>query len=224
MHNILIDGNFVSIETTKDSRKTTKVTNLQSFREAVGINDNSYDSGILPGNHGVKRIKENDEYLKVAYLEPEQKREVVYTPLYEDEEYTVIFPKTILLFYSSKKINNKYVKVLTPGNQSVITGDEVLYKYPAPNIYDSDVVCWGYNSIPPLDSVLELQGIMPKFFTNKFNADLGFGRVSNQSFTDFWRLMDNKISEGESKEDILSLYNDKLLMSRLTMNSFFDQE
>lgn len=224
MHNILIDGNFVSIETTKDSRKTTKITNLQSFREAVGINDNSYDSGILPGNHGVKRIKENDEYLKVAYLEPEQKREVIYARAYEDKEYTVIFPKTILLFYSSKKINNKYVKVLTPGNQSVITGDEVLYKYPAPNIFDSDVVCWGYNSIPPLDSVLELQGIMPKFFTNKFNADLGFGRVSNQSFTDFWRLMDNKISEGESKEDILSLYNDKLLMSRLTMNSFFDQE
>lgn len=224
MHNILIDGNFVSIETTKDSRKTTKLTNLQSFREAIGINDNSYDSGILPGNHGVKRIKENDEYLKVAYLEPEQKREVVYTSSYEDKEYTVIFPKTILLFYSDKKINNKYVKVLTPGNQSVITGDEVLYKYPAPNIFDSDLVCWGYNAIPPLDSVLELQGMMPKFFTNKFNADLGFGRVSGQSFTEFWRLMDNKISEGESKEDILSLYNDKLLMSRLTMNSFFDQE
>lgn len=224
MHNILIDGNFVSIETTKDSRKTTKITNLQSFREAVGINDNSYDSGTLPGNHGVKRIKENDEYLKVAYLEPEQKREVVYATSYGDEKYTVVFPKTILLFYSDKKINNKYVKVLTPGNQSIITGDEVLYKYPAPNIYDIDTICWGYNALPPLDSILELQGIMPKFFSNKFNSDLDFGRVSNQSFSSFWRLMDNKVSEGESKEDILSLYNDKLFMSRLTMNSFFDQE
>lgn len=224
MHNILIDGNFVSIETTKDSRKTTKVTNLQSFREAVGINDNSYDSGILPGNHGIKRIKENNEYLKVAYLEPEQKREIVYVPGYEDEEYTVIFPKTMLLFYSGKNSNNKYVKVLTPGNQSIITGDEVLYTYPAPNIYDTDMICWGYNSIPPLDSVLELQGIMPKFFSNKFNSDLAFGRVSNQSFSEFWELMNDKIYEGESKEDILSLYNDILFSSRLTMNSFFDQE
>lgn len=224
MHNILIDGNFVSIETTKDSRKTTKVTNLQSFREAVGINDNSYDSGILPGNHGIKRIKENNEYVKVAYLEPEQKREIIYVPGYEDEEYTVIFPKTMLLFYSGKNSNNKYVKVLTPGNQSIITGDEILYRYPAPNIYDTDMICWGYNSIPPLDSVLELQGIMPKFFSNKFNSDLAFGRVSNQSFSDFWELMNDKIYEGESKEDILSLYNDILFSSTLTMNSFFDQE
>lgn len=224
MHNILIDGNFVSIETTKDSRKTTKVTNLQSFREAVGINDNSYDSGILPGNHGIKRIKENNEYVKVAYLEPEQKREIIYVPSYEDEEYTVIFPKTMLLFYSGKNSNNKYVKVLTPGNQSIITGDEVLYRYPAPNIYDTDMVCWGYNAVPPLDSVLELQGIMPKFFSNKFNSDLAFGRISNESFSDFWELMNDKIYEGESKEDILSLYNDILFNSRLTMNSFFDQE
>lgn len=224
MHNILIDGNFVSIETTKDSRKTTKVTNLQSFREAVGINDNSYDSGILPGNHGVKRIKENNEYVKIAYLEPEQKREIIYVPAYEDEEYTVIFPKTMLLFYSGKNSNNKYLKVLTPGNQSIITGDEVLYTYPAPNIYDTDMICWGYNSTPPLDSVLELQGIMPKFFSNKFNSDLAFGRVSNQSFSEFWELMNDKVYEGESKEDILSLYNDILFSSRLTMNSFFDQE
>lgn len=89
MIDIKINESMVYIDVNKEGRQFKKVTNLNTFRESIGIVKEEYDSGWLPGKTGVKRIVENNDIIKYVYIHPGGRRKLHYSrgliPRYEDD-------------------------------------------------------------------------------------------------------------------------------------------
>lgn len=275
MINIQIDEELVYIDVEKDGRNFKKATNLRTFRETVGITERSYDSGLLPGQTGTKRIIDNNRHQKVIYIHPAHKRTVRFTgdgyPGYSDDhgytqhefdlagytqrsdesdddyeerlrenfDYIVnnlirqeIYPKTQLIDIMvpeatiiASKANDASrwrIRIFTLGFNTMLTGRERLYEFPAPNIYGgAGEICWGDDEFDTdFDKLQVLQSIVPSFLSSPFNYDLSSGRLQSGSIIDMWHRMDQKFAEGASEEEVLEMYYGNLRETGRTIDSY----
>lgn len=83
MIDIKIDDNMVFIDAERDGSNFKKITSLDTFRESLSLDRQTYDSGVLPGKSGTKRIIEKDGAKQIFYIHPAHKRKVYYIDEYE---------------------------------------------------------------------------------------------------------------------------------------------
>lgn len=277
MINIQIDDELVYIDVEKEGRSFKKATNLKTFRETIGITERSYDSGLLPGRTGTKRIIENSTHQKVIYIHPAHRRTVRFTGLswptftgnhgyteedfelvgygkeedetqeeYEErltsdfhnvvrklvlrerypatELFDIMVPEAILIGTKANDASRWRVGIFTLGFNTLLTGRETLYEYPAPNIYSgAGEICWGDDGFDFSFTKLQVfQSIVPSFFSSPFNYDLASGRLNDTSIVDMWQRMDEKFKEGATEEEVLQMYSGKFRSTRRTVDSYFN--
>lgn len=276
MINIQIDDELVYIDVEKDGRNFKKATNLRTFRETIGITEVSFDSGLLPGQTGTKRIIDNNTHKKVIYIHPAHKRTVRFTgentPRFEDDHgyteadfaaagyergndeseedyekrlrvdffsivqklirmerypktelFDIMVPEAILIGSRAKDASRWRVRVFTLGFNTMLTGRERLYEYPAPNIYGgAGEICWGDDEFDySFDNLQVFQGIMTSFFSSPFNYDLASGRLANSdSIINLWHEMDEAFTNGATENEVLKMYEGKFRSTQRTIDSY----
>lgn len=264
MINIQIDDDIVLLEVEEDGRRFKKMTDLQSFRQTVGITETSYDSGLLPGRVGTKRIMENETEEKILYIEPAQRRTVSYVTHWnveyedthgfteddytqvgferrenqtdaeyetylinnwndivralsrnsirpQDSVYDIMLPNAVIIAKRTSQLQSWRIYLYTLGFNTLLTGEEELYEFPTPNIFDSGGrICWGNDEYDSrFDNKQVLQGLLPRFLSSPFNDDLAQGRLLRTDVRQFWRDMTNAFKEGKTEEEVLLMYEDK---------------
>lgn len=141
----------------------------------------------------------------------------------ETEMYDIMLPEALVYAIKDSHARGWGIQLYTLGGQSVLTGDETLYRYPAPNIFDSGNICWGeneYEGVFPNFSFV--QGIVPKFLSSTFNDDLVEYRIRNMSIDRFWKEMDTAFNNGATEEEVLSMYEGKYFETHKTINNLMD--
>lgn len=281
MIDIHIDEETAIINLENNNRKSKKIVTLKNLREAIGIRDQTYDSGFLPGRYGTKRIYEDSNKEMILYTSPAERRKVVYsyvftprfdTPLaYTEEDYEntghsqgdmsdedyqtyleenwedeiledlrresrfsgymeahprvfdIMVPPTVMIARKAKGTQNGSVKLFTNGLADFISEDQDIYRYPAPNIFPEGTICWGdHDSDVRIQDIKKIQGLVPNFLSTDFNNDLAGGRI-NGNIVHFWEEMDNAFRDGKSEEEVLEMYESKLIRESSTINHLWNR-
>lgn len=181
MENISLSlkDDYVEVKIEKDGLIENKVIDYETYIDLIK-DEKEYDSGILPGEYGIKYIHEtiNGDTIYI-YVEPARKIKyrMLDTDIEDDyEEYESVTP--ILVWYIFKN-REGYIKpkVFAMKNPPFMM-NESIYRAPFSNIYESGEICWGNAVTPVLNTPLKIQGLSYAFFNGIDNFDLSEGRIS----------------------------------------------
>lgn len=138
--------------------------------------------------------------------------------------FDIMVPNAVLFMDKNIEYNRTKVKVFTTGGTTVMTGNERLYEYPMPNIYEEDgSICWGdLESGAQIESLRNIEGLFPSFLASEFNHDLYDNRLEGE-LLDVWKEMHEMFKEGKSEEEVLSVYNGTFIELGQTINNIWNQ-
>lgn len=176
---LLLKNDYVEVKIEKDGLIENKVIDYETYVNLIK-DKREYDSGILPGEYGIKYIHETSDGDTVyVYVEPARK--IKYRMLDTEsresyKEYESVTPILVWYIFKSHEGHIKS-KVFAMKNPPFMM-NEPIYRAPFANIYDSGEICWGDSMTPILNTPLKIQGLSYAFFNGIDNFDLSETRIS----------------------------------------------
>lgn len=204
--NLQLNENYVTIDIDKQGYRQQKLIRYEDFAKGFAQTV-SFDSGMLPGEYGVKYIKQmNNGSKKIIYVEPARRidykffsdddidRDEFYDEYGEfdeeayeealqgryDEEDTFNSVTPILVWIIEFERNSTHPAVrLFAMKEPPVIGLEKVYRAPFGNIYgDTNYVCWGDETVY-VPTLQSIHGISFTFFNDFENLDLVHNRIKN---------------------------------------------
>lgn len=192
--------------TNAEAIVTLKHSNGTVVEKCISVEDlmsqlaarHSMSTGILPPN---TRFFKGDHNHYVIVLESPAKLRTfsIYSGAiassqanYQPRKLTIPFPNCVLVCkVSNKRIRN--VWVFSSVNK-ISTLNDGLCCFPFGNIYEDGHVCWGSgNTLPEINSPLDLVAVSALFFDSPFNGDLTHRKLFNSPtdvlINNFWELV-----------------------------------
>ena len=204
--NLQLNENYVTIDIDKQGYRQQKLIRYEDFAKGFAQTV-SFDSGMLPGEYGVKYIKQmNNGSKKIIYVEPAHRidykffsdddidRDEFYDEYGEfDEEaynqekeerydkqdiFDSVTPILVWVIEFERNSTHPAVRLFAMKEPPVI-GLEKVYRAPFGNIYgDTNYVCWGNENIY-VPTLQSIHGISFTFFNDFENLDLVYNRIKH---------------------------------------------
>lgn len=140
--------------------------------------------GLLPRGTRVLEKRGDSTFLGIEF--PKSKRLIKFKPSgsAEVEEIEGVSLPAGIMFITLRGSDNRSYRYVS-GQMYAVAGDRImfknedLYRYPTPNIYEDGRICWGYVEFDEFPFLSSVEGMVSSFFTNKFNTDLFYNKLSN---------------------------------------------
>lgn len=107
----------------------------------------------------------DDDYSVVFIIDPQ-----IALVKYMKDKYSIPFPK--MCFYVSVKNNAAVSTRVFALKTGSVCDTTPLYHYPFGNVYANGAICWGSNSLPPVNSVRDALLLFSLFMSAETNSDL----------------------------------------------------
>lgn len=139
--------------------------------------------------------------------------------------YKIVTPRLMWFVHVREKSDGTFAAIdtrLYATKGPLLTGKEDLYVAPFSNVFGSNNICWGKNTVV-LPSIKSIQGLSTLFFNAPFNIDLDSNRFlefeyvrpnnatkNAERFSDLLEKTSMMIEDGEDSENVLSFVESKM--------------
>lgn len=159
-----------------------KLVNLSDLLDELSVYRAS-NFGLLP--RGIRVLETKGSHAVVAVEFPATKRTIKFEAYARDpqEFENVSLPSGIMFEKLLRQPGGSYRHIdsylYAMGSDRVNFSSDRLYKYPTPNVYEDGRVCWGSVERTDIRHLSAVEGMVASFFSNKFNTDLFYDKVSD---------------------------------------------
>lgn len=169
------EGGTTLIHTDSNGIRHVKSIDLSELVKVLSSNT-ALDMGFLP--IGTRYIGVKGDQVHVVIERPKGEWDVSFHGRGGPQPLGKATLPAAVIFYVLTKANDAYYVnssyIFAMKQNNVMLGLDALYKYPTPNIFEDQHICWGQNeeSIKNFKSLAALNGATRRFFTAPFNHDL----------------------------------------------------
>lgn len=178
---IRVNDYGVNIEIENNGQKKFKFLSLPKFQQLV-LQDYNFDTGLMPV--GTIAFSRSGNGERVAIIQPESMQKVSFEIQEADkssmiEKFTVPVPPLLWIFSFDlgKKLNGADVFAL---KDTFLIKSTMLFHAPFSNVNEDGRICWGHENVldKPFKTLVGLVSLTRLFFSQPFNADLDWGRIT----------------------------------------------
>lgn len=195
---IRVNDYGVNIEIQNNGQKKFKFLSLPKFQQLV-LQDYNFDTGLMPV--GTIAFSRSGNGERVAIMRPASVENVQFEIPQEKEnpvieKFTVPTPPLLWIFSLNfgKKLNGADVFAL---KDTFLIKSTMLFHAPFSNVNGDGRICWGHENVldKPFKTLVGLVSLTRLFFSQPFNADLDWGRITKPEESkalQFFRKYDGK--------------------------------